>query len=424
VTSRPRFGLARELWLVQIGIFLNTLGWGAVIPFEVIYLHNGRGFSLAVSGLVVGMLTGVGVVSAPLSGPLIDRFGARSCAAGAGLALASGYAWLAFVHSPAAALGAAAIAGAGNGALNPSQSTLLAALAPPRLRHRASAVSRVATNAGFGIGGALGGLAAAKGLTGLQALFLLNSISYLLYVLVLLAVIRERAPATPVAGGYRAVLRDRVFVHLALTNTVIIAVGWGAASWLVPPYARNGLGISTRLIGLLALANAATVVVAQVPIARFAEGRRRAALMAAAASTIGAAFAMIALAKLAGPDAYLVLLGAMIVIALGECLHTSALMPLVAELAPPGISGRYMATIGLSWWIGLALAPTLGTRTLSASGPLTFAACTAAAGAAALSMLTLDRRLPAASRRTPRAMPADRLHQLPAVAHHDPVRDM
>jgi hypothetical protein len=31
---------------VQAGIFLNALGWGAVLPFEIIYLHDGRGFSL------------------------------------------------------------------------------------------------------------------------------------------------------------------------------------------------------------------------------------------------------------------------------------------------------------------------------------------------------------------------------------------
>jgi hypothetical protein len=43
---RPGSGLARELWLVELGIFLNSLGYGAVLPFEVIHLHNGRGFSL------------------------------------------------------------------------------------------------------------------------------------------------------------------------------------------------------------------------------------------------------------------------------------------------------------------------------------------------------------------------------------------
>jgi hypothetical protein len=55
---RLGFGLSRELWIVQVGIFLNYLGWGAVLPFEIIYLHDGRGFSLEVAGLVVGTVTG------------------------------------------------------------------------------------------------------------------------------------------------------------------------------------------------------------------------------------------------------------------------------------------------------------------------------------------------------------------------------
>jgi hypothetical protein len=35
-------------------------------------------------------------------------------------------------------------------------------------------------------------------------------------------------------------------------------------------------------------------------------------------------------------------------------------MPLAADLAPEGLRGRYMALVGFSWWIGLAIAPTLG----------------------------------------------------------------
>src|SRR6266545_3820285 len=128
--KRISFGLSRELWLVVLGMFLNYLGYGAVLPFEVIYLHDGRGFSLGVAGLVVGLITGAAVLISPLAGPLIDRVGARATATGAGVALAAGYAGLAFAGSPALAFVAAALAGIGNGALNPSQSTLLAVLAP------------------------------------------------------------------------------------------------------------------------------------------------------------------------------------------------------------------------------------------------------------------------------------------------------
>src|SRR5580765_1726085 len=173
--ARLSFGLSRELWIVQTGIFVNALGWGAVLPFEIIYLHDARGFSLGAAGLIVGTVTGVAVVAAPVAGPLIDRFGARAAAAGAAVALAIGYTGLAFAHGEGLAFAAAVVAGAGNRALLPAQSTLLMTLAPRDLRHRATAVSRVCTNAGFGLGGGLGGLVASKGLSGLLALFLLNA---------------------------------------------------------------------------------------------------------------------------------------------------------------------------------------------------------------------------------------------------------
>jgi hypothetical protein len=60
------------------------------------------------------------------------------------------------------------------------------------------------------------------------------------------------------------------------------------------------------------------------------------------------------------------------VIGAGECFHTAVLMPLVANLAPPGIRGRYVATMGLSWWTELALGPILGTQLLDISSALTF----------------------------------------------------
>jgi len=113
--------VSRSLSLVVFGLFLNYLGYGAVLPFEVIYLHDGRGFGMGVAGLVVAAVTGVAVLTAPLAGPVIDRWGARTVAVAAGVALAAGYAGLALADTPARAFAAAVLAGAGNGALIPSQ---------------------------------------------------------------------------------------------------------------------------------------------------------------------------------------------------------------------------------------------------------------------------------------------------------------
>jgi MFS family permease len=400
--NKLRPGFSRELWLVQIGILVNMLGYGAVLPFEVIYLHDGRGLSLGVAGLVVGTLTGMAVVTAPLAGSLVDRIGARGVAAAGGSALAAGYAGLAFAGSAAPAFAAAALAGAGNGALNTAQTTLIATLAPRELRHRATAVSRVAANAGFGLGGAIGGLVAARGLGGYVALFLVNAASYLVYVLVLLAVVCERTRPEPLPGGYRVVLRDRAFVHLALTNVVIIAVGWGVLPWLIPAYARHRLGLGAGLIGLLLLANALAVVVAQVPIARLAEGRRRVVMSAAAALIFAGACLLALLAARLGALAGPALLAVAVVIGVGECFHSAVVNPLVADLAPAALRGRYMAAIGLSFWVGLALAPALGAPLLAVSPPAALLAAAAVAVLAAASALALERRLPDAARRTPR----------------------
>jgi MFS family permease len=400
--ARISFGLSRELWLIEAGVFLNMLGYGAVLPFEIIYLHNGRGFSLGVAGLVVGTITGIAVVVSPAAGQLIDRFGARLTAIGAGVALAAGYGGLAFVHTPAEAFAAAACAGAGNGALSPSQTTLLTTLAAPDVRHRVTAVSRVAGNAGIGIGGALGGLVAAHGLAGFVVLFGVNAVTYLIYAAVLAVVVKESPRREPVRGGYRLVLRDRAFVHLAVADVAMIAVGWGVFTWLLPPFAQNDVGLHTTLIGLLLTVNALTVVVAQVPVARFAEGRRRALLMALAGALFCGACLLVEAAEAGRATAYAILVTAVIAVGLGECLHTTALTPLVADLAPARLRGRYMAVIGLCFWIGLAVAPTGGTALLSVSPTATFGLAAAVALAAAVSMLRLERRLPEAARRTPR----------------------
>jgi hypothetical protein len=88
-------------------------------------------------------------------------------------------------------------------------------------------------------------------------------------------------------------------------------------------------------------------------------------------------------------------------------------MPLVADLAPPNLRGRYMAAMGLSWWAGLALAPTLGTQLLNLSPVAAFLTAAAVAGAAGASALTLEQRLPHASRLT--ARPQRAIATIPAA---------
>jgi MFS family permease len=404
-TRRLGFGLSRQLWVVEAGIFLNMLGYGAVFPFEIVYLHEERGFSLGVAGLVVGLLSGAAIVVAPVAGAIVDRVGARTTAVASGLALAAGYGSLAFATRPATAFGAAALAGIGNGGLNPSQSALMAALAPRELRQRASGVSRVAVNAGLGLGAAIGGVVASFGLNGFVVLFLANAVTYLCYLAILVTAVRREVRPEPVPGGYRQVVRDGALLRFALVNVLMITVGWGILAWIVPVYARE-LGIGSSLIGLVLLANAVTVVLAQLPVVKASEGKSRVGALALGAATWVVACGLGLLAQAVGTAlAFACLVAAGVAFALGECLHATAFMPLVADLAPPGLRGRYMATAALSWWVGLAAAPTVGAQLLelSPSAPLV--------GGAALAVLTIallrafEPSLPPAARTIPQPVP-------------------
>jgi MFS family permease len=378
------------------------LGYGAVFPFEIIYLHEARGFSLGVAGLVVGLVSGVAIFVAPVAGAVVDRGGARTTAVAAGLALAGGYGSLAFATTPTMAFAAAALAGVGNGGLNPSQSALMAALAPRELRQRASAVSRVAVNVGIGLGAAIGGVVAGFGLNGFIVLYLANAVTYLVYLTILVSAVRDEVRPEPVTGGYRQVIRDGALLRFALVNVAMIAVGWGVLAWIVPPYARE-IGIGPSLIGLLLLTNAATVVFAQLPIVKAAEGTSRVGALSLGAGTWIVACLLAVLAQALSVElAVVCLVAASVAFAVGECLHATAFMPLIADLAPLALRGRYMATAGLSWWLGLALAPTLGGQLLAVSPSLALIGGAAVAASAIMLLRAFEPALPASVRSIPR----------------------
>jgi MFS family permease len=54
------------------------------------------------------------------------------------------------------------------------------------------------------------------------------------------------------------------------------------------------------------------------------------------------------------------LAGVGIVFAIGDCVHIVVLGPLVADMAPAHLLGRYLAVYGLTFPISLALGPAIG----------------------------------------------------------------
>ena len=398
-------GLSRPVWILEVGTLVNFFGSGLAYPFLLIYLHNVRGFGLGTAGFVAATIGAVGVVAGPLVGPVIDRAGGRRTVAASLAISAVGYGLLPLVREPWHAFALAGVLGLGTGIFWPSTMVLLVGLTPQGKRHTAFALQRVAVNAGVGLGGLVGGLiATSSDATSFTVLFLLDVATYVAMIAVLPFVPEPDAvDEERVTGGYGLVLRDRVFVGLVALNVVFIAAGYAQLE-LLPVFAKNHNGVSERWIGLIFFCNTSALVLAQLPVARLVEGRRRMRALA----LMPAGFALAWLVVLLGAlwldrtAAALVFVAAAVVFGFATCVHGPTQGALVADLAPASVRGRYMALSAMSWEIGYVIGPALG-GLLLASEPLALwpiAACVCALAVAPV--LALERRLPPPLRLTPR----------------------
>src|SRR5690349_25169082 len=117
-----RTGLPKPVLALQGGWALNNVGTGLILPFEIIYLHAGRGFSTATAGLVVATVMGTASVVTLPSGALLDRFSAKRLLIAGNVVNALGYGGLAFVHRPWQGFVCSAVGGAGFGLVGTARS--------------------------------------------------------------------------------------------------------------------------------------------------------------------------------------------------------------------------------------------------------------------------------------------------------------
>jgi MFS family permease len=403
--------LPRSVATLQVGGLLNSFGNGVVLPFLFIYLYNVRGIGLAVAGLVLGAHALVSIVAGPVFGSLIDRLGGKAMLGVSLAILTVGYAGYALVETAWQAFVVAAVTGVGVGGFWPAQSTLIAGLTPAEQRPAAFAMQRVVMNLGFGLGALAGGLIASTDSPGsFTVLFLVDAASFLAYGLVMVAFVpspaRAGAHGPGRAGSYREVLRHRAFVAVTGLNALFIFAGFSGFD-VLPVYAKNEAGLSETSIGLLFLVNAVVIVLAQLPIAHFARGRRRMPTLALFGALWAGAWLLVPVAGASSPTgAMLILVVVMTVFAIGMSLHGAVAAPLVADLAEPHLLGRYMAVNALSWQVGFALGPALGGAGLALSPTGVWLAAAALCALGAVVALVIEGALPPRARRTPLPAPA------------------
>jgi MFS family permease len=177
---------------------------------------------------------------------------------------------------------------------------------------------------------------------------------------------------------------------------VLVMVGGAFFSNILPPFEKAHTPVGPGEIGVVFFINTFFVVVAQVPATRVVKRMRRTHALAATSALFAIGLLAVLLATLTPSTltATTALAGVAIVIAIGECAQFIVLGPLVADLAPPHLLGRYMSLYGLSFMAGVALGPAVGSALLATSPDAVWWGGALAAALTGAGLLRLGNQIP------------------------------
>jgi MFS family permease len=206
------------------------------------------------------------------------------------------------------------------------------------------------------------------------------------------------------AGSYRDVLRDRLFLGLWALNFTFVAAGYSLLN-LLPPFVRDHGDLNERQIGVVFFFNTITIVLAQLPLSRWIEGRRR--MRALALMPLLWAVAWLGIDAtgywLEATTAFVFVTFFVIVFGIGECFHGPAHQALVGELGTERLRGRYFALHSMSWGLGGTVGPAVGGLILAEAPFALWPLAAAVLVVASAGALALERLVPPQLQRIPRA---------------------
>jgi MFS family permease len=348
---------------LYVATWIDAVGSGLFLTFYLLYLTKAAGFSLGTAGAVLSLASGLALVSNPIAGSLVDKIGARRMMLASQIICAVGYFSLLFVKGSVPLLiVASTLAVLGERIFWVGFPSFISIMAPDNERDRWFAFMGMTREAGFGVGGLLAALIVAlAGTDGYRLLVLLNACTFAIAAII----IYLRVPSPEVEpihhdhGGWRAVVRDRPVMKMAVANTVaVMTVLIGGLA--MPIYVVDDLDLPAWLPGLLFVATTIVLAFGQSLGLRVVTGwlRTRVYLLAAAIWVVGAivfAFAQIVPRSLLIPYMFF----AIVVTIGGDLFHAPQTNGLPSALAPAALRGRYLALFSLSWGIGRTIAPSI-----------------------------------------------------------------
>ena len=364
----------KALLIGQLVSAAGSLAW----LYLTLYLVNVRGLSAPAGGVVTAVFGAGAIIGNLFGGSLGDRFGLREAlAATKGIALLS-VATFAVCPTPALAP-LALLAGLSGGAGRPLMSAVVATGLPSELRREAIALSRASFNAGAVLGPPLGGLLAAHHF---GWIFLVDgATSAALLVVVLRWVPRAPAPPPGRRHGLLSILRVDGEMRRVVMSVLAVDTTYRLLYTVVPLFLLDRSG-PPWLYGLTISLNGAMIVLLEPRVARRLAPRPALPVIACGYVIVGVGWLVLGLVP-----SVLAAFVAVLVISVGEMLYKPTATAHAADLAPPGMEGRYQSLYASASIGGMLLSPLLGTTLYGAAPRLVWPAAGTVALAAAVFLL-------------------------------------
>jgi MFS family permease len=354
----------RQYWLMITGIVISTAGGSMIWPFLLIYASGKLHLPLSTVATLISINAGTGLFASFLAGTLADKVG-RKVVMVFSLAL-NGIAYFflmrAETYSQFAVL--MVFVGLSNPLYQVGADAMLADMIPSEKRTEAYAINRIANNAAFGIGPAVGGFLAS---TSYNLAFYGASTGFIIYSLLLFFLAHETLDKTisvtksdllvdqvQDAEGYMRVFRDKGY--MAFVSMMAIGLIAPSMLWiLMPVYAKTNFNIPEAMYGWIPTTNALMCVFIQFSITQIS--RRYRTLPVAATGMLFYAIGVGSVALMTGFWGFWL---SMVAITFGELTLVPTASKYVADTAPADLRGRYMSVYWIGWGIARTFAPLIG----------------------------------------------------------------
>lgn len=365
-------GLSREIWLLSGAIFINRAGT-MVIPFLSLYLTEARDFTLVEAGWILSSFGAGSVLGSWMGGKLTDRIGYFQVMFWSLIGTA-GMFWLLMQLSSFYALCIGVfLTSVIADSFRPANYVAIDAFTKPENRTRSIGLVRFAINLGFSAGPAIGGWIIHS--IGYQWLFFLDGVTCLGAAIWLWSALpRKESTAetdqiTTDQQGQAALPKkspwqDRIFLQF-LVAQLFIAVAFIQNFSTAPLFFKSEIGLTELEIGLLIGLNGVLIVLLEMPLIHYFEGRRAPISMV----RIGTWLLGISFAFLAWPDAGIFLaVMYMIWLTLGEMVYFPFGNTFVLFRTEDHNRGRYMGLYSMIWSAAHIIGPSLGTWLAQVTG--------------------------------------------------------